>query len=46
MLAVHHLQLVWAHQQLQDHPNPHPDMDADANVGVGPMQDLDDDNYL
>jgi hypothetical protein len=28
------LQLVWAHQQLQDHPNPHPDVDAD--VGVGP----------
>jgi hypothetical protein len=32
---------VWAHQQLQDHPNPHPDVDADVDVGVGPTQDLD-----
>jgi hypothetical protein len=37
---------VWAHQQLQDHPNPHPDVDTDANMGVGPTQDSNDHNYL
>jgi hypothetical protein len=44
MLAMHHLREVWAHQQLQDHPNPHPNVDAD--VGVGPTQDSDDQNFL
>jgi hypothetical protein len=36
MLAMHHLQVVWAHQQLHEHPKPHPD------VGVGLTQDSDD----
>jgi hypothetical protein len=42
MLVTHHLRLVWAHQQLQDHPNPHPDVDADVDVSVGPMKNLDE----
>jgi hypothetical protein len=38
--------VVWAHQQLRDHPSPHPDVDANAGVGVGPTQDSDDHNCL
>jgi hypothetical protein len=44
MLAIHHLRVVWAHQQLQDYPNPH--LNADADVGVGPTQNSDDHNFL